>query len=189
MSRPSLRQSQGCCMIPQYKTIMNSLFYVLGAAAAFVNKSILEENSLLTSPLFLKFHSSFIGPHKKGFWLFCAPCNPSLLTEDKGNKGSGRATSRAGWVGWVSDEGRLVGWWLIGNGEEALYGREVPWEADDMELIWFKVNLGTSAWNGLVAEGALKPKEKKRNPNYWVSLNLLFVLKIKMIYLGPIITW
>lgn len=30
-----------------------------------------------------------------------------------------------------------------------------------MELISFKVNLGPSAWNGLVAEGALKPKEKE----------------------------
>lgn len=164
MSRPSLHQSQGCYEIPQYKTIAKSLFYVLGAAVAFVIKCILEEISLLMSPSFLEFHSSFIGPHKKGFWLFCAPCNPSLLTEDKGNKGSGRATgrSRAGWVGWVREEGRLVGWWLIGNGAETLYGREVPWEAGDVELIWFNVNLGTSAWNGLVAEGALKPKKKEK---------------------------
>lgn len=38
-------------------------------------------------------------------------------------------------MGCVSDEGRLAGWWLIGNGEEVLYGREVPWEADEVELI------------------------------------------------------
>lgn len=189
MSRPSLHQSQGCYMIPQYKTIMNSLFYVLGAAAVFVIKSMLEEHSLLTTPLFLKFHSSFIGPHKKGFWLFCAPCNPSLLTEDRGNKGSGRATGRfrAGWVGWVSDEGRLGGWWLIGNGEEALYGSDVPWEADGAELIWFKVNLGTSAWNGLFAEGALKPKEKKKGKTKLLSVlwPLVWQWKWKWFILGP----
>lgn len=50
MSRPSLHQSQGCYMIPQHKTIRNSVFYVLAAAAAFVIKSILQENSLLMSP-------------------------------------------------------------------------------------------------------------------------------------------
>ncbi|KAF3846268.1 hypothetical protein F7725_003346 [Dissostichus mawsoni] len=43
---------------------------------------------------------NLVGPHKKGFWLLCAACDPSVLPEEKGNKGSGRVPGRLkpGWI-------------------------------------------------------------------------------------------
>lgn len=122
-------------------------------------KVISQEHSHFTLRLF----SSSISPHKKGFWLFCTACDSSVLAEDKGNKGSGRVPSRPrpGWVGWVSDEGRLAGWLPTGRGKEALYGREAGWEAETVELSWFRVSLEGAFWNGLVADGAFKPEERK----------------------------
>lgn len=141
-----------------------------------------ERHNLIAFPFLSKNLSSCIGPYKKGFWLFSTACDPSLLTEDRGNKGSGRGPgrSRRGWVGWVSDEGRLAGWWLIGRGKEALYGREVGCVANEAEPSWFRVSLGVSDWNGLLAEGALRPKQKERKKNskfhfdVWLSKKVIF---------------
>lgn len=164
-SRTSLHQSKGCYIIPQYKTTKNRLFIQVLGAAVLQLTSYFKSITWQHSPFFSKIFSSCIGPHKKGFWLFSAACDPSVLTEDKGNKGSGRfpGRSRRGWVGWVSDEGRLAGWWLIGRGNEALYGREVAWVAEEVGASWFRVSLGGSDWNGLVTEGALRPKQRETN--------------------------
>lgn len=62
----------------------------------------------------------------------------------------------------MRDEGRLAGWWLIGRGREALYGRDVAWEAEEVAPSWFRVSLGDSVWNGLVAEGAVRPEQKAK---------------------------
>lgn len=115
--------------------------------------------------------SHSISPHKKGFWLLCIPCDPSASADDKGSRGSGSVPSRPrpGWVGWVSDEGRLDGWFPAGRGKEALYGSEVGWEDEEAVLSWFRVSLEASLWNGLLAGGAPKPWRRKTNHNcyFW----------------------
>lgn len=50
----------------------------------------------------------------------------------------------------------------MGRGREALYGRDVAWEAEEVAPSWFRVSLGDSVWNGLVAEGAVRPEQKAK---------------------------
>lgn len=165
-----------CCVIPEYTTTKMGDF-VIGLWTCSPAVKVIYQNKC--SPLLFFFtlwwFSHSIGPHKKGFWLFSTLCDPSALADDKGSRGSGSVPSRPkpGWVGWVTDEGRLEGWFPPGRGKEALYGREVDWEDMEVVLSWFRVSLEASLWNGLLAGGALNPWGRKKNKAVTLSVNLV----------------
>lgn len=161
--RNHLHQCDRCCVTPQYTTTKKVDFVkVLSTRSPAVNVRSQNKSTLLSLFHSVAF-SHCISPHRNGFWLLCKLCEPSSLADDRGSRGSGSVPSRPrpGWVGWVSDEGRLDGWLPAGRGREALYGSDEGWGDEEATLSWLRVSLDASLWNGLLAGGAPKPWGRK----------------------------